>query len=95
MSPHFAAARRYDLAKRDAAIERGEPEREPVPAREPASVRVWVDGQPFDAIGKPARRCNQFVWVLNGEQVGRGGLEHVWREIQCRRVRLLGERNLL
>lgn len=95
MSPHFAAARRYALAKRDAALERGEPEREAIPAREPAHLRVYVDGQLFEAYGKPARRCNQFVWTVNGKQIGTGGLEMAWREIQSKRVRLLGERNLL
>lgn len=63
-------------------------------ARDPASIRVVVDGQTFEAEGTPARRPDQFVWTLNGERIGIGGMEMVWRDIQKRRCPLLGERNL-
>lgn len=66
-----------------------------VPARDPASICVVVDGQRFEAEGRSARKCNQFAWTINGEPVGVGGLEVAWREIQRRRVPLLGERNLM
>ena len=65
------------------------------PVRDPATIRAMVDGQQFEAEGTPARRADQFVWVLNGERIGVGGLEFAWREIQKRRLPLLGERNLM
>ncbi len=65
------------------------------PVRDPASLVVVVDGQTFTAEGVPTRRSGRFMWTLNGEPIGCGGLEHAWREIQRKRVPLLGERNLV
>ena len=89
-------------AEKDARIERRiaeyeaagiEPRYAPLP-RQPARLTFEVDGQSFEAIGKPARRCNQFAWTLNGKPIGIGGAEVAWREIQRQRAPMLGTRNL-
>ena len=63
--------------------------------RDPLELLLLVDGQRFVVYGEPARRCNQWRLTLNGEPIGVGGAERAWREIQKRRVPVLGERNLL
>ncbi len=90
-------------AQRDAAAERradaltaaGVPMRLMLRQRDPLDLSLSVDGQVFVVHGEPARRCNQWRLTLNGEAIGTGGAERAWREIQRRRVPLLGERNLL
>lgn len=86
-------------ARIDARVRRleeaGIPPREPLAPRETAYVAVIVDGQSFLAIGLPARRITQFRWTLNGEPAGVGGLETLWREVQRKRAKMLGARNLL
>lgn len=89
-------------AQRDAAADRrvaqmqalGVPPREPLAPRDTAYVMAIFDGQVFIAEGLPARKSSQFRWLLNGEPLGTGGAEFAWREIQKRRVPLLGARNL-
>lgn len=90
-------------AQRDAAAERrcermvalGIEPRPLTPPRQPLDLSLSVDGQQFTVHGEPARRCNQWRLTLNGEPIGIGGAEKAWREIQRRRVPVLGERNLL
>ncbi len=67
----------------------------PLIQRDPLELLLLVDGQRFVVYGEPARRCNQWRLTLNGEPIGIGGAERAWREIQKRRVPVLGERNLL
>ena len=84
-----ANERRIEEA-REAGIE---PRYAPLP-REPARLVFSVDWQTFEAIGTPCRKCHQYAWALNGESVGVGGAEFIWREIQKRRAMPLGTRNL-
>lgn len=78
-----------------AQIGRKKKPRPAMPARDPLELLLLVDGQRFVVYGEPARRCNQWRLTLNGEPIGVGGAEKAWREIQKRRVPVLGERNLL
>ena len=91
-------------AQRDAAAERriltfeerGIPPREPTMPREEGRLLLIVDGQSFDVRLVPDRRDPRMFYPFLGEEaLRRSGLEQVWREIQRRRVPVLGERNML
>ena len=88
------AQRRRCQATRDRNRIADTPERLPIPPRQEARIVVEVDGQRFEAVGRPGRRCDRFNWLINGSPFRAGGLEAVWREIQRVRLPALGLRNL-
>ena len=95
----FSAARHHVLARRDAkreaALERGIPEREPVQPRQVGELLLNVNGQTFALELRPDRRdCRRWYAFRNGQPYEHGGLERIWRKVQSELAPMLGERNL-
>jgi len=88
-------------AKRDAISDarvarleaQGVPVRQGPPPREPAELLLRADGQVFLVRGEPAGRQGQYRLTVNGEDIGVGGLEAAWREVQRRKARVPGQRS--
>lgn len=90
-------------AQRDAATDRrvaareaaGIQPREALPKRQPGRMLIEANGVVQDVKLLPDQRhCWRWIGVLDGEVIARGGLDKIFRELQRRRVPVLGERNL-